>query len=115
MTNETIYVVDQVVARPGQARAFLKAYRERYAPGAQARGLVLERVLVSPPMWLEDQSNTLTITWTLQGVPAWWQMSSQARPDPAVAVWWAEVDDMVVSRKRLFMSAVEDVEVLSHV
>lgn len=115
MTNETIYVVDEIVARPGEARAFLNAYMERYAPGARARGLVLERVLLSPPLWLEEQSNTLTITWTLQGVPAWWQMSLQARPDPAVASWWTEVDDMVVSRKRLFMSSIEDVEVLSDV
>ncbi len=115
MTNTSIYVVDELVARPGQARALLSAYMERYAPGARSRGMVLERVLVSPPMWLEDQSNTLTISWTLPSVPAWWQMSMQARPDPAVAAWWSEVDEMVVSRKRQFMSAFADVEVLSYV
>lgn len=116
MMNETLYVVDEIVARPGRARAFLEAYMERYAPGASARGLVLERVLVSPPMWLDDQSNTLIITWTLQGgAPAWWQMSFQARSDAAVTQWWAEADEMAMSRKRSYMSAVADVEVLCHV
>ena len=115
MTGKTLYAVDAIVPRPGEARAFLLAYMERYAPGARARGMTLERVLVSPPVWLEDQSNTLTISWTIAGVPAWWQMSMQARPDPAVAAWWSEVDDRVVSRRREYMAAFEDVEVLSRV
>ena len=115
MTGKTIYAVDEIVPRPGEARAFLLAYMERYAPGARARGMTLERVLVSPPMWLEDQSNTLTISWTIAGVPAWWQMSMQARPDPAIAAWWSEVDHMVVSRSRNYMAALEDVEALSRV
>ncbi len=115
MKNATIYAVDEIVPRPGVARAFLAAYMERYAPGARSRGMTLERVLVSPPMWLDDQSNTLTITWTLQGVAAWWGMSMQGRGDPAVAAWWREVDGMVVRRERRFMAAQEDVEALSHV
>lgn len=115
MTNATIYAVDEIVPRPGEARAFLAAYMDRYAPGARARGMTLERVLVRPPMWLDDQSNTLTITWTIPGVPAWWGMSMQGRFDPATAAWWREVDGMVVRRERHFMAAHEDLEALSHV
>jgi hypothetical protein len=115
MTNPTIYAVDEVVPRPGEARAFLAAYMERYAPGARSRGMTLEHVRVSPPMWLEDQSNTLTITWAIEGVPAWWQMSMQGRSDPAIAAWWREADSMVVRRERRYMAAREDVEALSHV
>lgn len=115
MANETIYVMDELVARPGTARALLDAYMARYAPGARARGMTLERVLVSPPMWLEDQSNMITISWTLQGVPAWWQMTAMGRTDPAVTAWWEEADAMLVSRKRSFASADADVEALSNV
>jgi hypothetical protein len=113
--NATLYTTDEIVARPGQALAFLSAYMERYAPGARARGMTLERVLVSPPMWLEDQSNTLTITWTLPGTPAWWAMAMQGRFDPGVAAWWREADAMVVSRRRHFSAAQQDVEALTHV
>ena len=115
MANETIYIVDEVVTRPGEGRAFLDVYMKRYAPAAQARGLTLDRVLVSPPLWLDDQSNILTITWTLQGAPAWWQMSFRSRTDPSVTSWWAEVDEKVVSRKRSYMSAAADIEALTNV
>lgn len=115
MANETIYVVDEIVTQPGAAQAFLDAYQERYAPGARARGLTLERVLVSPPLWLDGQSNTLTITWTLKGAAAWWQMSFMGRNDMQVVDWWAEVDELVVSRKRSFMAAAEDIKGLSDV
>lgn len=115
MANETIYVVDEIVPQPGEGQALLEQYMKRYAPGAQVRGMTLERVLVSPPMWLDDQSNTLTITWTLQGAPAFWQMSFMGRSDPDVAAWWAEVDKRVLSRKRSFHAAAADVEALSHV
>lgn len=115
MANETIYVIDEIVPRPGEGRAFLDDYMEHYAPGARQRGLTLDRVLVSPPMWLEDQSNTLTISWTLQGAAAWWTMSFMGRSAPEVAAWWAEVDGKVVSRKRSFHSAAGDVEALSRV
>lgn len=111
-----LYLVDEIVAKPGQARALLEAYMARYAPGARARGLVLERVLLSPPVWLEEQSNTLSITWTLAGgAPAWWQTSFQARGDAAVAQWWADADRMALSRKRTYLSSVADVEALCDV
>ncbi len=49
MTGEkTVFLIDQVVTKPGQARAFLNAYMERYAPGARARGMSLERSWVTP-------------------------------------------------------------------
>ena len=106
----TLYVVDEIVARPGDAKALLDAYLERYAPGARERGMVLDRVLVSPPLWLDDGCNTLTISWTLAGVPAWWHMRMLAGADAAVAAWWSEVDARAERRQRRFMAAGEDVE-----
>lgn len=55
----TIFLVDELVAQPGQGEALLQAYRARYVPGAQARGLTLVHQLVSPLLWLSEQSNTL--------------------------------------------------------
>ena len=115
MQQATIYVIDELVARPGEGEAVLAAYMERYAAGARQRGMALERVLVSPPMWLVDQSNTLTISWTLNGAAAWWQMSFLGRNDPEVRAFWAEMSERLVSRKRSFASAAEDVKVLSDV
>ena len=111
----TLYVVDDIDARPGEAQALLRDYLERYAPGARSRGMVLERVLVSPPVWLADGSNTVTITWTLPGVPAWWHMRAQAGADAAVAAWWREADARVVRRERRFMATHEGLQELTGV
>lgn len=113
--DTTIYVIDEIVALPGRGREVLDAYRERYAPGAEARGMTLDRILVSPPMWLDDDTNTILITWTLKGAPNWWAMSFRSRNDPAVADWWAEVDEMIVRRSRHFATAEADMAEITNV
>jgi hypothetical protein len=108
--HETIYIVDHVTAKPGRAQAFLDAYMERYAPAAKERGMTLVSRLVAPPMWLTDQSNTLLITWTVEGAGAWWGMSHQGRRNPAVREFWESVGGLIEKRHRSFFSDVADVE-----
>jgi hypothetical protein len=111
---ETVYLVDQVVVKPGQGEAFLNAYRERYVPGAQARGMRLEKTWVSPPMWLDDQSNTLLFIWSLQGAQGFWAMSFQGRQDPSLQQWWhEEAASMIESRQRYLASDVVDLTTLN--
>ncbi|RJF93134.1 hypothetical protein [Sphingomonas cavernae] len=116
MTREAmIQVIDEIVARPGAAKALLDDYLARYAPGARDRGMVLEQILVSPPMWLDDQSNTLTIRWSLRDTAAWWRMRAVGGNDPDVAAWWAEVDARAVSRRRSFAAEPADIGALCDV
>lgn len=110
-----VHVIDEIVAQPGEAKALLDDYLARYAPGARARGMVLEQVLVSPPMWLDDQSNTVSFRWSLPDAAAWWQMRFVGGADPEVAAWWAEVDARAVSRRRFFASDPADIERLCDV
>jgi hypothetical protein len=84
-------------------------------PGAEQRGMKLDRILVSPPLWLEEQENRLLVTWTVDGVAAWWGMSAQSRFDPSVAGFWRSVDTLIVTRNRYFASAEADVAELSDV
>lgn len=113
--RRSIQAVDEIVAKPGEGKALLEDYLARYAPGARERGMMLEQILVSPPMWLDDQSNTLTFRWSLAGAGAWWQMRFVGGNDPAVAAWWAEVDTRAVSRRRFFAAAPGDIESLCDV
>ena len=53
-----VYVVDELVAKPGDGRVLLDAYMADYAPGARARGMTLEQVLVSPPLWADELEHT---------------------------------------------------------
>lgn len=102
-----VFVVDRVVTRPGCAQKFIDAYLAGYAPGARDRGMTLRDVVVSPPVWFEDRSNVVTATWTLPSPQAWWQMTWQGRPDPAVARWWDSITDVVVERSREVASAAD--------
>ncbi|AXQ28327.1 hypothetical protein D0B54_06355 [Solimonas sp. K1W22B-7] len=104
----SVFLVDRLIARPGRARELLRAYRERYVPGAQARGLRLERTLLSPPLWLEEQSNTLEFVWAMDGAAGFWAMTLQARPDPAMQGWWREAQELIESRERYLCAAVEE-------
>ncbi|MGE0216776.1 hypothetical protein [Mycolicibacterium sp.] len=112
MAEGEVFVVDRVLTRPGQARRFIDRYLAEYAPGARERGMTLCGVLVSPPIWFDDQANTVTITWSLPSPLAWWQMTWQGRPDPALGQWWSEIDDLLAERHRSVAAAAADVDAL---
>jgi hypothetical protein len=97
---DEVFVVDRVVTAPGCAQRFIDAYLAGYAPGARERGMTLRDVLVSPPIWFDDQPNTVTITWTLRDAAAWWQMTWHGRSDPRLAQWWGSIADLIVERQR---------------
>jgi hypothetical protein len=113
--GQTIYIIDELIAAPGKGRELLAAYKDRYVPGAQARGMSLERILVSPPLWLDKASNRLTITWTVEGAGAWWGQAVQSRYDPSVGEFWSSIEPLVVSRARHFGACEADVAELSNV
>lgn len=105
---DEVFVVDRVVTAPGCAQRFIDAYLAGYAPGARGRGMTLRDVLVSPPIWFDDQTNVVTITWTLRDAAAWWQMTWHGRSDPTLAQWWDSITDLIVSRERSVAAAPEN-------
>ena len=115
MAAGEVFVIDRVVTRPGCARRFVDRYLAEYAPGARGRGMTLRDILVSPPIWFDDEVNTVTITWTLPNVQAWWEMTWQGRPDPALADWWSRIGGLLQERSRSFAAAADDVDGLCDV
>jgi hypothetical protein len=77
--------------------------------------MTLRDVLVSPPIWFSDQSNTVTISWSLPSARAWWEMTWQGRPDPALGEWWSDVSELLVERTRDVAAAAVDVDGLCNV
>jgi hypothetical protein len=110
VADGAVYVIDRAVARPGCARTFVDRYLAEYAPGARARGMTLRAILVSPPIWFADQSNTVTITWSLPSARAWWEMTWEGRPDSTLGQWWDAIGDLVEERSRSVASAADDVD-----
>jgi hypothetical protein len=115
MTDGRVFVIDRVITRPGCARTFISTYLAEYAPGARSRGMTLCDILVSPPIWFDDDVNTVTVTWALPSVQAWWEMTWKGRPDPTLGEWWSRVDELVEERSRSVAAAVDDVDRLCDV
>ena len=90
-------------------------YLSEYAPGARARGMTLRDVLVSPPIWFDDQANTVTITWSLPSAQAWWEMTWRGRPDSTLGPWWDGIGELVDERARTVAAAADDVDSLCDV
>lgn len=112
MTIGEVFVIDRVLTKPGQARRFVERYLAEYAPGARDRGMTLQNILVSPPIWFDDRSNTITVTWSLPSPATWWRMTWAGRPDPLLGRWWSGIDELLVERNRSVAAAAADVDAL---
>jgi hypothetical protein len=110
MADGEVYVIDRVVTQPGCARKFVDSYLAEYAPGARERGMTLRDILVSPPVWFTDRTNTVTITWHVPSARAWWEMTWKGRPDPRVGQWWAGTAELIAERSRSVAAAADDVD-----
>ncbi|QRY62666.1 hypothetical protein JVX90_20335 [Gordonia sp. PDNC005] len=110
-----VYIVDRVEIAAGRAREFVDEYQSTYMPGARDRGMRLDRMTLSPPLFLADDSNVLTVTWVVDGAGGWWSSALAARHDDAPARWWDSVADLVVHRTRTMEASVCDVAELCDV
>lgn len=116
MSDEMIYIVDQITSKPGTGRLCLDAYMQRYAPGARERGMTLEHTWVAPPVWLDDGSNTLFFVWSVKGVSqVWATLVGPRRTSAAEEWWWKEIAELISSRERFFLSSPSDIASLTNV
>ena len=99
------YVMDEFTVQAGKLQLFTGRYAERYVPNAEARGLKLVGSWVNPPVEPEGESIQVVVIWSLDGSPAFWSQSREARQDPTVAEWWREAEGYLLSRERKFMAA----------
>lgn len=117
--KDTIFIADIIHCKPGDGKALYDHYMERYAPGAEQRGMTLESAGVNPPIWLEDDdsSNTLEFIWSVPGMMGWASMVGVSRYDPTTAAqlieFWRDIDDRVISRTRTLSAADTDIESLT--
>jgi hypothetical protein len=111
---ERIFILDEIVVRPGQAAAYRSAYRASYVPGAERRGMRLEGAWQSPPgRDYEELPSTLYFLWSVQGVSGWWRMRMSRKEDGSderfeKLKWWQASDRMTIRRKRSLLTALPE-------
>ncbi|MBM0128011.1 Dabb family protein [Pimelobacter simplex] len=79
-----------------------------YAAGAAARGLTLVEERIAPPLALADQTVVLWVRWSLPDAGGFWTARARTHT-PDVVQFWADVDDLVVSRARTYLVAPDQV------
>jgi hypothetical protein len=77
--------------------------------------MTLRDILISPPIWFDDRSNTVTITWSLPSAQAWWEMTWKGRPDTSIGAWWTDISALIAERTRSVAAAAADVDALCDV
>ena len=114
--KDPIWIVDEVVTKPGEGEAFLQAYMVSYAPGARRRGLTLAHRMVEPAFWLQGASNRLLLVWTAPDAGAVWASKHAARGDADVRRWWdEEAPRFIVSRRRTVLAEADALDRLGDV
>jgi hypothetical protein len=106
----SIYVLDELAVPPGRLEEVRTLIEGGYRPGAEARGLHLESVCITPPIPLLDEPTTMVLRWSLEDAAAFWSMKRKSTADPGVAAFWCDVDGVVVSRSRRFLGPIDEVE-----
>lgn len=95
-----VWIIDELIPAPGRLDEVRQLLLHRYRPGATERGMTLEHLWCSPPVELPEGPNRLTVVWSVADAPAWWRQRGLAGQDPAVASFWAELDQLLVERDR---------------
>jgi hypothetical protein len=104
---DVIHMIDEIELHPGMnPDEFIAAFRARYLPGAQERGMELVHVWITPPEYPPEMGATAILVWALDGVAGFWRMRSQ-NAAPEVAAWWKECAKYCVRRTRRFAVAPE--------
>ena len=102
-----IFLIDELVSRPGEGEALLEAYRRLIALPAERRGMWLSRTLVEPCVWSKTSPNRLIFMWSLPNAMAAWRQKSATRMEPTITAAWREIDSMATERKRALVCDAE--------
>lgn len=113
--DKEIYCVDRFVTKPGQGKEFLDYFMEVYKEKAESYGMLWKSTMVSPPLWLDNASNTIEITWAIAGFNGWAAMVNSCRYESGTADLWRDIRTRVVSQDRSYYALEEDMEVLNNV
>lgn len=110
-----IYCIDRFTTKPNQGPDFLAYFLDNYLEKAQSYGMTLKGTLVSPPVWLDNASNTIELVWAINGFNGWAAMVNASRYQPETLDFWREVRTRVVAHDRSFFGRESDLEVLGNV
>jgi hypothetical protein len=98
-----VFVLDRMRVRTGRLDEVRTGLRERYLPGARARGMELVGSWADP-VGGTDEGRDLFVLWRLPDLAGFWAMRGAAAADPTVAAWWQESDALLLERERRLLA-----------
>lgn len=106
---DPIFLIDELLLRPGHLEDFLTAFRAHYLPGATARGQRLLQTLVTPPTTSPGIAQSVLLVWQLDGLEGFWGMRSQ-NASLEVAEWWRDCEKHIEARTRRYAASPDAIE-----
>lgn len=97
-----IIVQDEIVVAAQDLPKIQALLEDHYRSGAEARGLTLASIEISPPVVTAQGPLTLYVRWQLPDVGAWWAMRAQSGCE-AVYAYWEAVDKLCQTRCRTYL------------
>jgi hypothetical protein len=97
--------IDDITVASGQRGHFLSLLVSDYVPAAEARGLALVEIALSPPVDVPDRETDVVIIWHVPDVDAFWEARRAAMMDPRVASFWELSASLVARRTRRYASS----------
>lgn len=93
-----ITIIDEAWPLTGMVEAYRDAYLADYAPRARERGMVLEAVLLSPPLILAEGGNRITFVWSVPDAASFWTM--RFADYDMQQIWWEDGAGMAHRQER---------------
>ncbi len=98
------YAWDEIEVRTGMAQAFVEFMGVGDVCPAEARGLKLEGVWITPPVEPAGEASRVLVLWSFADAAAFWRQRHGARDDATVGEWWKEAERFVLKRERSYLT-----------
>lgn len=100
-----IYVLDELMVRPGRLGEISAQLAARYVPRAESRGLKLVACWSTPPAEPDGEVCSLLVLWSLPDAASFWTQKWSAAADPQVEEFWREAEPALLGRERRYLAA----------
>jgi len=97
---EPVWVVDDIVVKPGCQKEVLDLFTSEYAPYAKARKLELVDQFLLPPIERPQDSSRILFIWRYVSLDDLWQARYGEENDDRLSAFWGKLDECIVSRTR---------------
>ena len=98
--SEPVWVVDDIVVKPGCQQQVIDLFTGEYADYAKERKLELENMFLLPPLERPNDVSRILFIWRYVSLDDLWEARYGEENDDRLTALWGRLDTLIVSRTR---------------